>query len=61
MPAGTEIACLKRDIEALVQAVNLDLRPGSKTAMTASQKRALKSEIQQAMQALDELATRLTG
>lgn len=61
MPAGTEMARLKRDIEALEQAVSLDLRPGSKTAMTASQKRALKSEIQRAMQSLDELATRLTG
>jgi hypothetical protein len=61
MPANTEMARLKRDIEALVAAVNLDLRPGSKTAMSASQKRSLKSEIQMSVQALDELATRLTG
>ena len=61
MPAGTEVTRLKRDIEALQQAVNLDLKPGSKTAMTAIQRRALKSDIQQCMQALDELSTRLTG
>ena len=61
MPAGTEVTRLKRDIEALQQAVNLDLKPGSKTAMTATQRRALKSDIQQCMQALDELSTRLTG
>jgi hypothetical protein len=61
MPAGTEVTRLKRDIEALVAAVNLDLRPGSKTAMSANDKRSLKSDIQQCVQALDELATRLTG
>ena len=61
MPAGTEMARLKRDIEALVAAANLDLKPGSKTAMSANDKRALKSDIQRCVQELDELATRLTG
>ncbi|MEO6394843.1 MAG: hypothetical protein ABIO40_02925 [Devosia sp.] len=61
MPAGNEIARLKRDIETLTQAVNTDLRPGSRSPMTASERRALKSEIQACMQALDELGTRLSG
>lgn len=61
MPATTEMARLQRDIRALIDAVNLDLRPGSKTSMTSAERRAIKSEIEKGMQALDELATRLMG
>ena len=61
MPATTEMARLQRDIRALIDAVNLDLRPGSKTPMTPAERRAIKSEIEKGMQALDELATRLMG
>jgi len=61
MPATNEVARLRRDVEALIEAVNLDLRPGSKSPMTRSDRRAIKSEIQKCMQDLDELSNRLTG
>ncbi len=61
MSASSEVARLKRDIQGLVEATNGDLKPGSKSPMNASQKRALKSEIQTCIQTLDELATKLTG
>jgi hypothetical protein len=61
MPALNEVARLRRDINTLVEAVNIDLRPGSKAAMTVSDRRAIKSEIENCMRELDELRTRLTG
>jgi len=61
MPAVNEMARLKRDVEALVQAVNLDLRPGSKSPMPQGERRSLRSEIETCMQSLDELRNRLTG
>ena len=59
--AATELARLRREIETLVEVVNQALRPGAKPGMTAAQRRTLKSEIQDCMQQLDELGTRLSG
>jgi hypothetical protein len=61
MPAGTEMARLKRNIEALAEAIRLDLKPGSKTPMTPAERRTLRSELQSCMQSLDELGSRLSG
>jgi hypothetical protein len=61
MPATTEMAKLKRDLTALVEAADLDLRQGSRTPMRPSERRALRSEIEKCMQELDELRTRLAG
>jgi hypothetical protein len=61
MPATTEMIRLRRDVRALVAAANLDLMPGSKTAMTPGERRGLRSEIEACMQELDELRTRLAG
>ena len=61
MPAVSEMAKVKRDVEALRAAVDLDLRPNSKTAMSPKDRRSIKSEIEQCIQELDELRTRLTG
>lgn len=61
MPAVTEVARLARDVDALTEAVALDLRPGSKTPMTLKDRRVIKSAIEDCMQQLDELRTRLTG
>lgn len=61
MPAATDILRVRRSIDELVASVALDLRPGSKTAMTPIQRRALKAEIESCMQALDELNARLSG
>jgi hypothetical protein len=61
MPAVNEMARLTRDVDALVVVINQDLRPGSKSPMNQSDKRAIKSEIEKCMQKLDELRTKLTG
>jgi hypothetical protein len=53
------MARLKREVEALRNALDLDLRPGSKTAMTPIQRRTMRSEIEICMQQLDELRSRL--
>jgi len=59
--ASTEITKLKRDIATLSEAVGIGLKPGSKSPLGPSDRRALKSDIQACMQALDELSTRLSG
>ena len=61
MPAANEVARLKRTVEELRLVVTADLRPGSKQPLTASEKRALRSEIEHSIQVLDELRTRLSG
>ncbi len=61
MAAATEMVRLRREIETLTEVVNQALRPGAKPGMSPSQRRALKSEIQDCMQQLDELGTRLSG
>ena len=61
MAAATELARLRREIDTLIEVVNQALRPGAKPGLNASQRRALKSEIQDCMQALDELGTKLSG
>lgn len=61
MAAVNEMARLKREVEALAAAVELDLRPNSKTAMSAAQRRSLRSEIEHCVQRLDELRSRLSG
>ena len=61
MPAANEMARLARDVDALVVVVNQGLHPASKSPMTRSDRRAIKSEIEACMQKLDELRTRLTG
>ena len=61
MPAETEVAKLRRAVDALTAAVNLDLAPGSRSPMPPKDRRSIKSAIEQSIQELDELRTRLTG
>lgn len=61
MPTMNEMARVKREIEALVRAVNSDIRPNAKSPMPASDRRALRSEIEICVRELDELRNRLTG
>ncbi|HEV7275217.1 MAG TPA: hypothetical protein VGN80_02915 [Devosiaceae bacterium] len=61
MPAINEAERLRRDVQSLVDAVDLGLRPGSKSPMTAKEQRAVRAEIEACMQRLDELRARLTG
>lgn len=61
MAANIEAARLRRSIAELSAALELDLRPGSKTAMSTAEKRAMKAELQNCMQMLDEISARLSG
>ena len=56
-----EMARVKREIEALIRAVNSDLRPSSKSPMPLNERRSLRSEIEICVRELDELRNRLTG
>jgi hypothetical protein len=60
MPAVTEVARLRRDVEELRKLVDVDLRTTGRSAMTAAQKRTIKSEIEWCIQELDDLRSRLT-
>ena len=61
MPAMNEMTRVKREIEALVRAISVDLKPGPKIVMTLTERRTLRSEIEICMRELDELRNRLTG
>jgi hypothetical protein len=58
MPAANEIARLKRVIEELGDAIAADAR---RPSMSAGDRRALRSEIEMCIRALDELRTGLSG
>ena len=60
MAAVSEAAKLRRDVEILVDLVR-EARPGSRSALTDKERRALKSDIEWCMQQLDELRNTLTG
>jgi hypothetical protein len=59
MPVGSEVARLKRSVDELYANVTADKR--AKQPMALAERRALKLEIEQCMQKLDELRTMLTG
>lgn len=59
MPVATEIARLRRAVEAFVGGVNADLR--TKGAMSTSDRNAVRAEIEACTQILDELRSRLSG
>ena len=61
MAAINEMARVKREVDALVAAVEIDLRPKSKSPMTPAERRFLRSEIEHCAQRLDELRNRLSG
>jgi hypothetical protein len=58
MPAQNEIARLKRVIEELGDAIGADAR---RPAMSATDRRTLRSEIETCIRSLDEMRTRLSG
>lgn len=60
MAASSEMARLKRDIQALIEAVQIDGQ-GRQGGMTVQARRALRSDIEHCMQRLDELRGRLAG
>jgi hypothetical protein len=61
MAAINEMARVKREVDALVAAVETDLRPRSKSPMTPAERRFLRSEIEHCAQRLDELRNRLSS
>ncbi|WP_417307463.1 hypothetical protein [Devosia sp.] len=60
MPAVSEMSKLKRDIEALSAALR-PARPGQTLALSDKDRRAIRSEIDSCIRALDELRDRLAG
>ena len=61
MAAINEMARVNREVDALVAAVEIDLRPRSKSPMTPAERRFLRSEIEHCAQRLDELRNRLSS
>lgn len=61
MAAINEMARVKREVDALVAAVETDLRPKAKAPMTPAERRFLRSEIEHCAQRLDELRNRLSS
>ena len=61
MPAATEILRLRRDTETLRDLVQAELHPTRGAAMTSTTRRALRSEIELCIRALDELRSQLAG
>jgi hypothetical protein len=57
MPAFSEIAKLKRDIEDLIEAVEVRLK--AKAGLSTADRQILKSDLEMCMQQLDELRARL--
>lgn len=58
MAAANQMARVEREIGALAEAVEADLRHGSRM-LGPAQKRRLRAEIEGCMQQLDELRNRL--
>ena len=61
MAAINEMARVKREVDALVAAVEIDLGPRSKSPITPAERRLLRSEIEHCAQRLDELRNRLSS
>ena len=60
MSVASELTRLKRDLASLDEEVAVNTGPRAKTPLSASEKRALKAELQGLIQKLDELGDRLT-
>jgi len=54
MPAINEAERLRRDVQLLVDAVDLGLRPGTRSPMSPREQWAVRAEIETCMQRLDE-------
>jgi len=61
MAAINEMARVRREVDALVAAVEADLSPRSKSPITLAERRFLRSEIEHCAQRLDELRNRLSS
>ena len=60
MSVSSELTRLKRDIASLTEEIAVNTGPRAKSPLSASEKRALKAEMQGLIQRLDELSGRLT-
>ncbi len=61
MSVASELARLKRDLASLEEEIAVNTGPRAKAPLSAAQKRALKAEMQDLVQTLDELGSRLSG
>jgi len=60
MSVASELVRLKRDLDSLNEEIAVSTGPKAKTALSSTEKRGLKAEIQGLIQRLDELAGRLS-
>ena len=61
MLAVSELAKLRRDIEAVSHVLDINLRPNAKSNITEQDRRSAKAEIERSIQTLAELRDRLSG
>ena len=61
MLAVSELARLRRDIEAVSHVLDINLRPGAKSHVTDQDRRTAKAEIERCIQARDEMRGRLSN
>lgn len=61
MTVGAEVARLKRDLESLEEEVAVSTGPRAKSPLTSAERRSLKAAIQEMIQTLDELSSKVGG
>ena len=61
MSVSSEVTRLKRDMASLEEEIAVNTGARAKTPLSASERRALKAEMQGLIQKLDELAGKLAG
>ncbi len=59
MSVASELTRLKRDLASLEEEIAVNTGPRAKAPLSASERRALKAEMQGLIQKLDELSGRL--
>jgi hypothetical protein len=60
MSVSSEVTRLKRDMASLEEEITVNMGPRAKAPLSASERRALKAEMQGLIQKLDELSGKLT-
>ncbi len=60
MSVASELTRLNRDIASLAEEIAVNTGPRAKAPLSASEKRALKAEMQGLIQKLDELSGKLS-
>lgn len=60
MSVSSELSRLRRDLDSLIEEVDVNTGPRAKMPLSVAEKRSLRAELQGLIQRLDELAGRLS-